>query len=90
MRSVTKNVMGYGKMPTDISKVYNPNGDHEKNFWKMRFELTKDAMKIPASTKYNFCLKSINSSQDRNNPFLWLEFRSIGSDVTAPQSILLL
>ena len=31
-KSVTKNVMGYGNMPTEISKVYSPKGVHVKNF----------------------------------------------------------
>ena len=48
IRSVTKKVIGYGKIPTDNSNVNNPNGVQVKNFWKIRLALTREAIKMPA------------------------------------------
>ena len=57
MISVTKKVIGYGKSPTDCSKVYKPiNGSLIsiwKNFWKIRLHETREATKIPVRIRYN-------------------------------------
>ena len=64
--SVIKNVIGYGRTPTDNSKSFIPNtwklnGYHEKNFWKIRLETTKAVMKIELRKKYNFCANNLFS-----------------------------
>ena len=69
--SVIKKVIGYGRTPMDNSKSFIPNtsklnGYHEKNFWKIRFETTKDVMKIEPRKKYNFWASN-----------LFLEFKTI-------------
>ena len=64
--SVIKNVMGYGRTPTDNSKSFIPNtwklyGYHEKNFWKIRLDTTKAVMKIEPRKIYNFCANNLFS-----------------------------
>ena len=53
IKSVTKKVNGYGKIPTDISNVCIPKKSHEKNFWKIRFDTTNEVINSAAKVRYN-------------------------------------
>ena len=62
--SVIRKVMGYGRTPTDNSKSFIPNtsklyGYHEKNFWKIRLDTTREVMKIELRKKYNLCARNL-------------------------------
>ena len=52
IKSVTKKVKGYGRIPAETIKTLNPRST-VTNLFAIRLQVTKDAIKIPVSTKKN-------------------------------------